>query len=44
MRDRRKDVCIVCKASSGLIRKYRMNICRRCFKEIAPKIGFKKYN
>ncbi|KAK4532318.1 hypothetical protein CCYA_CCYA11G3175 [Cyanidiococcus yangmingshanensis] len=35
--------CRVCKAHQGLIRKYGLNICRRCFREHANKIGFQKY-
>jgi small subunit ribosomal protein S14 len=34
--------CSVCGARRGLIHKYTLNICRRCFREVAPKIGFKK--
>jgi small subunit ribosomal protein S29e len=32
----------MCGARSGLIRKYRLDICRRCFREKAALIGFKK--
>lgn len=32
----------VCTARQGLIRKYGLNICRRCFREYAKDIGFKK--
>jgi hypothetical protein len=32
----------VCKNTHGLIRKYGLNICRRCFREYANDIGFKK--
>jgi small subunit ribosomal protein S29e len=32
-----------CGAHSGLIRKYDLNICRRCFREYANDIGFVKY-
>ncbi len=34
--------CRVCGARQGLIRKYDMMICRRCFLEQAPHIGFTK--
>ena len=34
--------CRVCGAKQGLIRKYGMNMCRRCFRERANDIGFKK--
>jgi small subunit ribosomal protein S29e len=39
-KDSRK--CRVCKAKQGLIRKYEMMVCRRCFREIAKYVGFKK--
>ena len=32
----------VCSNGHGLIRKYGLNICRQCFREYAPDIGFKK--
>ena len=32
----------VCAARQGLIRKYNINICRRCFRERAVEIGFQK--
>ena len=35
--------CRVCAAHQGLIRKYHMFICRRCFRERANDIGFVKY-
>ena len=28
----------------GHIGKYGLNLCRQCFREIAPKLGFKKYS
>uniref|UniRef100_K1PVF2 Small ribosomal subunit protein uS14 n=1 Tax=Magallana gigas TaxID=29159 RepID=K1PVF2_MAGGI len=34
--------CRVCKNTHGLIRKYGLNMCRRCFREYADDIGFKK--
>jgi len=36
--------CSVCGAHDGVIHKYGLNICRRCFREVAPHIGFKKYS
>ncbi|MHA1745741.1 MAG: 30S ribosomal protein S14 [Promethearchaeota archaeon] len=36
-------VCRRCNSHRGLIRAYGINVCRRCFREIAPKMGFKKY-
>ncbi|OIO27928.1 30S ribosomal protein S14 [Candidatus Micrarchaeota archaeon CG_4_10_14_0_2_um_filter_60_11] len=37
-------MCKLCGASRGLIRKYGLNICRKCFRERAKEIGFKKYS
>ncbi len=34
----------VCTARSGLIRKYHLFVCRRCFRERAAQIGFLKLN
>lgn len=34
--------CRCCTNSEGLIRKYELMICRRCFREQAAQIGFKK--
>jgi len=36
--------CKMCGVRAGLIRKYGLNICRRCFKEVAEKMGFSKYS
>lgn len=36
--------CINCGNPRGHIGKYHINLCRRCFREQAKKIGFKKYN
>lgn len=35
--------CKICGSSRALIRSYHLFICRRCFREVAPKIGFNKY-
>jgi small subunit ribosomal protein S29e len=35
--------CIRCGSHGPVIRSYRLNICRHCFREVAPSIGFKKY-
>ena len=32
------------RTSRGIIRKYGLNVCRQSFREIAEKIGFKKYS
>lgn len=36
--------CERCGRTGGHISKYGINLCRQCFKEIAVKIGFKKYS
>lgn len=36
-------VCKRCGNVRGVIRKYGLYYCRRCFREIAKSIGFKKY-
>ena len=36
--------CIQCGRFGGHISKYGLDLCRHCFREIAPKIGFKKYS
>jgi len=36
--------CRRCGATKGVIRKYGLNYCRRCFREEGEKLGFKKYN
>ena len=35
--------CIRCGSHGPVIRSYRLNICRHCFREVAVDIGFKKY-
>lgn len=34
--------CRICRVHQGLIRKYDLMVCRRCFREQAEQIGFKK--
>ncbi|MFA5357939.1 MAG: 30S ribosomal protein S14 [archaeon] len=41
---KRDRVCRMCGTRKGLIRKYKMVICRRCFKDNAEILGFKKYD
>jgi len=36
--------CRRCGRVRAHIRKYGLNVCRQCFREIATKIGFKKYS
>ncbi len=36
--------CRFCGTQKGLIRKYNLYICRRCFKDYAEKLGFRKFD
>lgn len=36
--------CRICQRRRGVIRQYGLNICRRCFRERAEQLGFKKYD
>ncbi|MFA5797876.1 MAG: 30S ribosomal protein S14 [Candidatus Woesearchaeota archaeon] len=36
--------CVRCGRTGGHISKYGLHVCRQCFREIATKIGFKKFN
>jgi len=36
--------CRRCGRAGGHISKYGLHLCRHCFREIATKIGFKKYS
>ncbi len=35
--------CRRCGRTGAFIQKYGLNLCRQCFREVGPKIGFKKY-
>lgn len=35
--------CRICGSARALIRAHNLRICRRCFREAAPSLGFKKY-
>ena len=35
--------CRLCGTARGLIRKYGLYICRRCFREVGENIGFRKF-
>lgn len=35
--------CRKCGTSVGVIRKYNLYICRRCFNEVGPRLGFFNY-
>ncbi|QQR93170.1 MAG: 30S ribosomal protein S14 [Candidatus Iainarchaeum archaeon] len=36
--------CKNCGNNKGMIHRYNINLCRRCFKEFAEMMGFKKYS
>jgi len=36
--------CRICMRSRGFIGKYKLNLCRQCFREIATDLGFKKFS
>ncbi|MEK6951585.1 MAG: 30S ribosomal protein S14 [Nanoarchaeota archaeon] len=36
--------CVRCGRTHAHIQKYGLNLCRTCFRECAPSLGFKKYN
>ncbi len=36
--------CRICGRKEGIVRKYRLYLCRQCFREVAKDIGFRKYN
>ena len=36
--------CKVCASQCAIIRKYKIDICRQCFRERAKDIGFTKYS
>ena len=36
-------MCRRCGQHDAVIQKYGLNLCRQCVRELAPKLGFKKY-
>ncbi|MFW9967356.1 MAG: 30S ribosomal protein S14 [Candidatus Thorarchaeota archaeon] len=36
--------CVRCDTHRAIIRSYGLNMCRRCFRETAEKLGFRKYS
>ncbi|MEM2878605.1 MAG: 30S ribosomal protein S14 [Candidatus Hadarchaeales archaeon] len=36
-------VCSNCGRHGHIYQRYGLNLCRRCFRELAPRMGFKKY-
>lgn len=43
MKDDRKLTCKICGCGKAIVRKYDLNVCRRCFKDHAEELGFHKY-
>jgi len=35
--------CVICGSTRGHISRYGLHVCRRCFREVAEELGFKKY-
>jgi len=40
---RGKRVCDICGRKGSLIRRYSLNVCRQCFRDVAKNIGFNKF-
>lgn len=38
-----KRKCRLCGNARGMIRSYGLGMCRRCFREVGERIGFRKY-
>jgi len=36
--------CIRCGSMGPIVRKYGLQLCRQCFREVAPQLGLKKYS
>lgn len=36
--------CVICGSTRGHINRYGLHVCRRCFREIAEELGFRKYD
>jgi len=40
----RESGCRRCGRKRGMVRRHGLRLCRQCFRDIAPEIGFKKYS
>ncbi|MAM99293.1 MAG: 30S ribosomal protein S14 [Gammaproteobacteria bacterium] len=40
----RSNGCRRCGRKRGMIRRHGLRLCRQCFRDVAPDIGFKKYS
>lgn len=36
--------CVRCGTHRAIIRSYKINLCRRCFREVAEQLGFRKFS
>lgn len=43
-KNRRKRLCRRCGNNKGMVTKYGLYLCRRCFKDCALQIGFRKFD
>ena len=41
---RQRKPCKKCGNTRGVVHKYNINLCRMCFKELAEKLDFRKYD
>lgn len=41
---RARHKCVRCGTTHGFVSRFGLNLCRRCFRQIATKIGFKQYS
>lgn len=41
--ERGAKMCDRCKTRAAVYQRFGLNLCRRCFREMAPKMGFNKY-
>ena len=41
---RQRVACKRCGNTRGVVHKYNINLCRMCFKELAEKLDFRKYD
>ena len=41
---RKRIPCKRCGNTRGVVHKYNINLCRMCFKELAEKLDFRKYD
>ena len=42
--NRKPKECKMCGSQKAFVGKYNLNLCKRCFKQNAERLGFKKYD